>query len=159
MLEKLLSSKSFGTIVDHFACCQIILLASSMVRPSFSGLTCYSRLLRMLGFDCSYINFSFLVGGLPYSFWCGGTCKDQYLSLLGNTTKYLCDVTWGHPITCLAFRDFSGAILFSNVVLFYGPTTWIGIYFAYSRCSFRCCASTSLFLCRSNNKDLVINSS
>jgi hypothetical protein len=136
MLEKLLSSRFLGIVVGHFACCQIILLASSRVKPSFSGLTWYSHLFKMLGFDCSYINLSFIVGGSPYFFWCGGTCRDQYLSLPGNITKYLCDVTWGHPITCLTFQNSSGAILSSNAVLFDGPTTWIGIHFACSRCSF-----------------------
>jgi hypothetical protein len=159
MLEKLLNSKSFGTIVGHFACCQIIIVASSRGRPSFSGPTCYSHLLRMLGFDCSYTIFSFLVGGSPYFFWCGGTCRDQYLSLPSNTTKYPCDVTWGHSITCFAFRNSSGAILSSNLLLFDGPTAQIGIYFAYSRCSFGCFASTFMFMCRLNNKGLVINSS
>jgi hypothetical protein len=161
MLEKLLGSWSFGTTMGHLACCQVTLLASSMgVKPSFNGPTCCPHLFWMLGFDCFYTNLSFLAKWSPYSSWCGGTCRVWYLSLLGCIMRYLCDVTWGHPITYLTFWEFSGAILSSNAIFFDGPTTWIEIYFASRRCSFWCCANMSLFFkCRFSNMGLVISSS
>jgi hypothetical protein len=127
------------------------------VRPSFSGLTCCPHLFRMLGFDRSCISLLFPVGWSPFSSWCNGTCKDQYLSLLGCTIGYPCIVTWGHPITCLAFRKFNNAILFSNEFFFDGPTTWVRIYFASNKCPSGCCVNTSSLLCRSNNKGLIIS--
>jgi hypothetical protein len=102
--------------------------------------------------------YCFLVGW-PYSSSCGGTCKDQYLSFLNHITGYLCNVTWGHLITCLAFWKSSSVILYSNAIFFDGSIIWAGIYFASNRCSFECCANMFSFLCRSNNKGLVINSS
>jgi hypothetical protein len=62
------------------------------VRPSFSGPTCYPHLFMMLGLDRSCISIMFLVGWSPYSYWCSGTCKDRYLSLLGRTIRYPCNV-------------------------------------------------------------------
>jgi len=131
MLEKLLGSWSFSTIMSHFAHHQVILPTFLRVRPSFNGPTYYPHLLRVLNFDHSYISLSFLTRGTPYFSWCGGTCRDWYLFFPSNTMKYPCNVTWGCSITCLAFRNSNGAILFSNVVFFDGPTTWIGIYFVY----------------------------
>jgi hypothetical protein len=128
-------------------------------RPSLSGLMCCPCLLRMLGFDHSYTIFSFLPRWLFYFLWCNGTCKKWYLSLPSCTIGYLCNVTWGHPITHFSFRKFSSVVLSSNVVFFNGPTTWVGTYFASSRCSFRCCVHTSSFLCKFNNRGLVISSS
>jgi hypothetical protein len=128
-------------------------------RPSLSGLTCCPCLFRMLSFDHSCISFLFLVKWSPYSSWCDGTCKDQYLSLPGHTMGYSCVVTWSHPITCLAFQKFSSAILSSNIIFFDGRTTRVEIYFTFTRCSFGCCANTFLLLCRSNNRVLVISSS
>jgi hypothetical protein len=52
--------------------------------------------------------------------------------------------TWNQLITFLTFWESNG----TNVVVFDGPITQAKIYFASSRCSFRCCANTSLFLCR-----------
>ncbi len=92
-------------------------------RRSFSGLTCCLRLFRMLGFDRFCISFSFLAKWSPYFSWCGGTCKDQYLSLLGSITGYLCDVTLSCLITCFAFWKSSGAIISLNIVFFDGPTS------------------------------------
>jgi hypothetical protein len=51
----------------------------------------------------------------------------------------------------------SNAILSSNAVFFDEPTTWTWIYFACNRCSFGCCVGTSLLMCTSNNKSLVIS--
>lgn len=38
------------------------------------------------------LDFHFEHGEHHTSCWCGGTCKDWYLSLLSHTTRYLCDV-------------------------------------------------------------------
>ncbi len=124
------------------------------LRPSLSGPTCCLRLFKMLGFDCSCINLLFLARWSPYSSWCSGTCRDWYLSLRGHIMGYLNIVTWGCLITCFAFQEFSSAILFSNVIFFDRLTTWIGIYFIFSRCLFRCYANMSLFMCRSSSKSL-----
>jgi len=105
MLEKLLGAWSFSTIMSHFAHHQVFFPTFLGVRPSFNGPTYYPHLLRMLSFDCSYINLSFLTRGAPYFSWCGGTCRDQYLPFPSNTMKYPCNVTWGRSITCLAFRN------------------------------------------------------
>jgi hypothetical protein len=129
------------------------------VRPFLSGPTCYPHLFRVLGFDCSCTNLSFPTRWSSYSSWCDGTCKDQYLSLPSHTMGYLCNVTWGHLITCLTFWESNNAIISSNAVFFDGPTTRARIYFAFNRCFFECCASTSSLLCRSSNKGLVISSS
>jgi hypothetical protein len=120
---------------------------------------CCSRFFRMLGFDQSYTNIRFPIGWSPYSSWCNGTCRDRYLSLLGCTIGYMCDVTWSRLITCLTFQKSCGAILSSNTIFLDGPIKWTRIYFASNRCSFGCCVSTSSLLCRSSNKGLVISSS
>jgi hypothetical protein len=145
-------NRSFGMLSSHFSC------FFKGVRPSLSGSTCYLRLLRMLNFDYSYITLSFPTGWSSYSSWCSGTCRDQYLSFPNNTTRYLCDVTWGHLITCFAFWKSSGVILSSNAIFFDGPTTWIGIYFPSSKFSFECCANTWRLMCRSNNKAWLLAS-
>jgi len=131
MLEKLLGAWSFSTIMSHFAHHQVFFPTFLGVRPSFNGPTYYPHLLRMLSFNCSYINLSFLTRGAPYFSWCGGTCRDQYLPFqvtLWNTLAMLLEVVRSHV---LPFETLNGAILFSNVVFFDGPTTWIGIYFVY----------------------------
>jgi hypothetical protein len=127
------------------------------VKPSFSGSTSYPRLFKMLGFDRIYTSFSFLIGWSPYSFWCGGTCKDWYLSLLGCITRYPCVITWSCLITCLAFRKSNSVVLSSNVIFFDGPTTQARIYFPFNRCSFECCANMYSLMCRSSNKGFVFN--
>jgi hypothetical protein len=123
------------------------------VRP----LTSYPCHFRMLGFNRTYISLSFSVGWSPYFFWCDGTCKYQYLSLLGCIIGYSCIITWGCPITCLVFWKSNCAVLSSNVVFFDGPTTQAKIYFPFNRCSFKCHANMSPLLCRSSNRGLVIN--
>jgi len=144
-------SGPFGSSSSHFSC------FFKGVRPSFGGLMCCPSLFRTLGFDCSCNSLSFPIGWSPYSFWCGGTCRNRYLSLPSRITRYPCDVTWGHLTSCFAFRKSSSAILFSITVLFSGPTTRARIYFAFNKCSFRSCASMFSFLCLSNNRGLVIN--
>jgi hypothetical protein len=134
----------FGSSLSHFSC------FLKGAKPSLNVLMCCLRLFRMLDFDCSYTSLLFSTRWSPYYSWCYGTCREQYLSFPGSITRYLCDVTWGHLITCLAFQKSSGVILSSNVVFFNGPTTWIGIYFTSSKCSFECCANTSLLMCKSN---------
>jgi hypothetical protein len=157
MLEKLLKLGSFdnseplGSSLGHCSC------FFRGARHSLSGLTCCPWPFRMFGFHCSYINISFPTWWSLYSSWCNGTCKDWYLSFLGHITKYLCIVTWGCPITCLAFWKCYSVIISPNVVFFGGPTPQAGIYFAFNKCSFGCHANTSLLLCRSNNKGLVIS--
>jgi len=47
-------SEPFASSSDHFS------YFFKGVRPSFSSLTCYPHLFRMLGFDCSCINLLFL---------------------------------------------------------------------------------------------------
>jgi hypothetical protein len=101
------------------------------IRPSFNGSMCCLCFFKMLGFDHFCISFLFLARWSPYSFKCNGTCKYRYLSFLGRTLWYPCNVTWGCPITCFVFREFSSVILSSNAVFFNGPTTWVWIYFAF----------------------------
>jgi hypothetical protein len=148
-------SMTLGFVVTS---CYRLLLWLFVVRKDGEFIL-HPRYFRILGFDHFCTSFLFLARWSPYSSWCGGTCKDQYLSILGHTMKYLCDVSWGHLITCLVFQEISNAILSSNAVLFDGPITQAWIYFTSSICSFGCCVSTSLFLCRSSIKGLVINSS
>jgi hypothetical protein len=155
MLEKLLWSRSFGTIVSHLVHPSYFFLR---VKPSLSGPTCCTYLFKMLGFDCSCINISFLAKWSPYSSSCDGTCKDQCLSFPCYTMGYSCNVTCSCPITCLAFQKSSVAILSSNIVFFDGPTTQAIIYFVSSKCPFECCANTFPLLCKSCNKGLVISS-
>jgi len=107
---------SFGSLSNHSSC------VFREARPSFNGPTCYYHFRRILGFDCFYINLSFPTGS-HYSSWYSRTCKNWYLSLLGSTTKYSCDVIWGCMITCFVFWMFSGAILSSNATFFDTPTT------------------------------------
>jgi hypothetical protein len=159
MLEKLLGSRSLSTIMGHFVIVRSLFLLFQGARPSLNGPTCCPRLFRMLGFDHSYISLLFLIGWSLYSFSCGGTNKDRYLSFLNHIMGYPCNVTWGHPITCLAFWKSSSVILSSNAVFLYGPITWARIYFAFSKCSFECWANMFSLLCKSNNRGLVINSS
>jgi len=146
-------SMTLGFVVTS---CYRLLLWLFVVRKDGEFIL-HIRYFRILGFDHFCTSFLFLTRWSPNSSWCGGTCKDQYLSILGQTMKYLCDVSWGHLITCFVFQEFSSAILFSNAVLFDGPITQAWIYFISSICSCGCCVSTSLFLCRSSIKGLVIN--
>ncbi len=123
-------------------------------KPSLNGPTCCPRPFRMLGFDCSCTSFSYLVGWSPYSSWWSGTCRDRYLSLPGRITEYSSIVTWGCPITCFAFQEFNSSILSSNAIFFYRPTTWTRIFFAFSRCSFRCWVSMFSLMCKSSTRGL-----
>jgi hypothetical protein len=50
------------------------------------------------------------------------------------------------------YLEFNDAILSSIAVFLGWSTTWIEIYFAFSKCSFEYCASTSPFLCKSNSR-------
>lgn len=70
------------------------------------------RYFRMLGFDCFFTNFLFPARWSPYSSQCGGTSRDWYLSFPGHTMRYSCDVTWGHLMTCFAFRNLSSVSYF-----------------------------------------------
>ncbi len=122
-------------------------------RPSFS-VRCAALVFSMLGFDWSYISLSFPTRWSPFSSWCGGTCRNWYLSFPTCITGYLCVVTWGRLITCLAFWKSSSAIISPNAVFFGGPTSRAIIYFTFNRCSFGYRANTSSLLCRSSNKKL-----
>jgi len=124
------------------------------LKPSLGGLTYCPHLFKMLGFHCSCNRFSFLTRWSLYFFWCYGACRDQYLFLLGCITGYSNIFTWGCLITCFAFQEFSSVILSSNAIFFDRPTTQIGIYFAFGRCSFSFCADMSSLLCRSSSKGL-----
>jgi len=106
-------SGPFDSSSNHFSC------FFKGAKDSFSHLTCCLCLFRMLGFDCSCISFSFLVGWSFYFSWCGGTCKDWYLSFLGRITRYMCDVTWGHLITCLVFQKSNYIIPIFKCILFW----------------------------------------
>jgi hypothetical protein len=151
MLEKLLGSKSFGTIVGHLVHCHSSCFFSG-ARFSWSGLMCYFHLFKMLGFDRSYTSFSYLTRWSPYSPWCNGTCKYWKLSLPCHIAGYLCNVIWSCSFTCFAFQKYNSVILSSNAILFDGPITWARIYFVYNRCSFECHAPMSLLLCKSSNR-------
>jgi hypothetical protein len=126
MLEKLLRSGSYGTIVGHLARHQVIFLAYFEGLGSYynlSGPTCYPYLFKILGFDCFCTSISFLTNWSPYFSSCDGICKNRYLSFLGCIMGYSCNVTWSHPITCFAFQESNATILFSNAVFFDGLTT------------------------------------
>ncbi len=92
-------NESFGWLFGHY------FYFFKGVRPSLSGPTWCLYLPRMLGFDRCCINLSFLARWSPYSYWCDGTCIYWYLPLLSSTMGYPCDITWGHPITCIAFKS------------------------------------------------------
>ncbi len=141
-------SGPFGSLLGHSSC------FFNGLTPSLDGSMCCPHVFRMLGFDCFCISLSFLAGWSLYFSLCNGTCRDQYLFLLGRTMGYSNIVTWGCPITCFAFQEFSSAILFSYAIFFDRLTTQVGIYFAFSRCSFRCCTSISSLLCRSSSRGL-----
>jgi len=113
----------FGSLSNHYSS------FFKWARSSLTGLMCCPHFFRVFGFDRSCISFSFLARWSFYFSWCGGTCKDRYLSLPSSTTRYMCNVTWSCLITCFAFEKSSGAILFSNAVFFDGPITQAKIYF------------------------------
>jgi hypothetical protein len=87
MLEKLLWLRFFGNTVIFGLLSNHSSYFFMGVKPSFNGSMHYPPFFRMLGFDCFCINFSFPTRWSPYFFWCGGTCKNYYLSLLSCTTN------------------------------------------------------------------------
>jgi len=118
-------SMTLGFVVTS---CYRLLLWLFVVRKDGEFIL-HTRYFRILGFDHFCTSFLYPVRWSPYFSWCGGTCKDQYLSILGHTMRYLCDVNWGHLITCLVFQKFSSVILSSNAILFDRPITQAWIYF------------------------------
>jgi hypothetical protein len=122
----------FGLLLGHVFC------FFKGARPFFNGLMCCLRLSKMLGFDHFYINLLFPRRWSLYSFWCGDTCRDWYLSLPSSTTKYHCDVIIGLPITCLAFvaEDAFLALCFS---LHYYYCDCFGFFFVCSHLLINAC--------------------
>jgi hypothetical protein len=71
--------------------------------------------------------------------------------------KYANHVTPSYPLSNHTFWKHNGLIL-SLVVGFFGRLpTWIGIYFAFNRCSFRNHVNMALLMCKSKGKCLVIS--
>jgi hypothetical protein len=144
--------------MDHLPCHQINFLTSSrglglpsvVQHATLAFLGCWALIVLAL-------IFLFRARWLPYSSWYNGTCKYQYLSLLGCTTKSPCIVIWDCPMTCLAFWKFNSVILSSNAIFFNGPITWARIYFVFSKCSFEFHANTSSLLWKSSSRGVVIN--
>jgi len=85
MLENLLGSRSFSTIICLLVVMSFFLLFQG-VGPSLNGLTCWPRLLKMLGFDCFHI--SFFVSILVY-IYTRSPLWEQHMGLklgaIGNT--------------------------------------------------------------------------
>jgi hypothetical protein len=143
-------SEPFGSSLGHYFC------FFKGARPSFNGLTCCPHLFRMLSFDHSCINIPFPTGwslyfldvtthveiGI-YPFWVA----------LQDTCAMLPKLIWSHVL----FWKSNNAMIFSNALFFDGPITQVKIYFISSRCLFRCYASTSILMCRSSSKGLVIS--
>jgi hypothetical protein len=142
----------FGSLSSHYS------YFFKGARPSFSGLMCYPRFLRMLGFDRSCISFSFLARWSFYSSWCGGKCKISICPsqvALQDTHVMLLEVVQSHvlPFKSLVVQSYPQCSF-----LWWTNYTSKNL-FHFSIHSFRCCASTFILLCRSNNKGLIISSS
>jgi hypothetical protein len=158
-LEKLLSVKSFDGSIDPLAHYQIILHASLngfnfpfvvwIVALTFLG--CWA----LIAHTCH----SFPTRWSPYSFKCSNTCWNQHFPTLNGTMRCSSHVTLRCTFSCPTFWELSGLVL-TPIVGFFGELlTWAQVCFLFSRCSFKYCISTSLFMCRSRGKRLVINSS
>jgi hypothetical protein len=75
---------------------------------------------------------------------------------LRNTRAMLFEVVWSHV---LPFESLLVQILSSNATFLDTLTIWTRIYFTSDICFFKCCATTSPLLCKSNSKGLIIGSS
>ncbi len=76
-----------------------------------------------------------------------------------GTMRCLSHVIRGLSLSCLTFWEPTGSILTLVAGFFGGSFTWVGICLFFSRLSFKYCVSTSMFMCESKGKCLVINSS
>ncbi len=158
MLENLHGVGSFGGSIDHLACCQATLLAiSGRFELPFVVRTMAPHILGVLRTDCSYTCHSFPIGWSPYSSKRSCTCWNQHFPILDDTTKCPSHVTLGCPLSSPTLWKPSGLIL-SPVEGFLGESlTWARVCFAFSKHSFRYCASTSPFMCGYKGKHLVIS--
>jgi len=160
MLEKLLGLRSFSTTLGHLACRQVTLLASSRglslplvarhVAPT--SLRCWTLIIPALvshSQQDDHLNLLDVVAHVK-------TDSYPFQVTLWDTRAMLPKAVQSHV---LHFGSLVMQFVSSNAVLFDGPTTRIGIYFTYSKCSFRCCANTFSLLCKFIHKGLVINSS
>jgi len=58
----------------------------------------------------------------------------------------------------LPFWKPNGLVLSLVIDFFGGSFTWVGVYLAFSRCSFKCHANMSLLMCGSKGRHLINNS-
>jgi hypothetical protein len=113
----------------------------------------------MLGFDYSYTCHSFLIGKSPYSSWCNDTCQNWHFPIPINIAKYsnfiiLCCVFSNAP-----FLESYGIIVSSCIDFFDKSFTQIKVCHTFNKWFFTHHVNTSLILCKSNHKHLVINPS
>ncbi len=125
--------------------------------PFYSSNYCL-HILGMLGTDRSCICHSFLARWSPYFFGCNSTCWNWHFPILNGNMRYPNLITLGCPLSSSTFWKPNGSIL-SLVVGFFWQTAYTSMSLLYfsNKCSFKYHANTSLFMCKSKGKCLVIS--
>jgi hypothetical protein len=127
------------------------------VWPPFSGSNYYPCILWVLGTNCSRIYHSFPTWWSPYSFQCNNTCWDRYFLVLNGTTRCPNHVTPKCPLPCPTLWKPIGSILPLVTSFFGGLLTQARVCFPFNKHSFEHYVNTSLLMCTSRGKCLVIN--
>jgi hypothetical protein len=60
------------------------------------------------------------------------------------------------PLSCSTFWEFNVLVLPPIISLFGESLTRVGVFFPFNRCSLECCTNSSLFMCGSKGRRLVI---
>ncbi len=96
---------------------------------------------------------------VTYSSRCNNTCWNWHFFILNGTTRCLNLVIASCPLLSPTFCKPNNSII-SPIASFFGRSlTWIGVYFAFSKHSFKYHVSTSPLMCGSKGKHLIISSS
>ncbi len=69
----------------------------------FCGLNYNPLILGVLGINHSCTCHSFLIGWLPFYFWCNNTCWNRHFPIPNGTTRCPSHVTLGCLLSCLTF--------------------------------------------------------
>ncbi len=112
-----------------------------------------------MGTAHSYTCHLFPVGWLFYSFICSNACWDWHFFVPGGTMRCSTHVTPGHLLSCPTLWELSYSIIPLIASFFGGSFTQAGVCFPFSRHSFKYHTSTSLLMCGSRGRCLVISSS
>jgi hypothetical protein len=117
----------------------------------------YPHILGVLGTNCSCIFHSFPTRWSRYSSKCSNTCWNRHFPIPNGITRCRNHVTPRCLLSCPTFWKPNGSIIPPVISFFGGSLTQTKVCFPSSRHSFKYCASTFLFMCKSKGMRLVIN--